>query len=109
MDLLRAVPVVLAIVAALPASGADARCTRVPHTDTHFTPPVFQNLSEWESRRVVLRKQILAATGLLPAPERLPMKAEIFGRRDREGVSIEKVLIETLPGYYLGGNLYRPR
>ncbi len=37
-----------------------------------------------------------------------PPHAEIFGRLERNGYSIEKVLLETLPGYYVGGNLYRP-
>ena len=27
---------------------------------------------------------------------------------ERDGYTIEKVLMETLPGFYLGGNLYRP-
>jgi dienelactone hydrolase len=33
---------------------------------------------------------------------------QIFGRIENRDYSIEKVLLETLPGYYLGGNLYRP-
>lgn len=41
-------------------------------------------------------------------PERTPLHPQIFGRIERNGYSIEKVLLETLPGYYLGGNLYRP-
>jgi dienelactone hydrolase len=41
-------------------------------------------------------------------PERSPLHAEVFGRLQREDYTIEKVLLETLPGYYLGGNLYRP-
>ncbi|MEO7650043.1 MAG: acetylxylan esterase, partial [Bryobacteraceae bacterium] len=30
------------------------------------------------------------------------------GRLERGDYSIEKVLLETMPGYYLGGNLFRP-
>src|SRR5207302_6044867 len=41
--------------------------------------------------------------------EKTPLNAQIFGKLDREGYSIEKVLLETYPGFYLGGNLYRPR
>ena len=42
-------------------------------------------------------------------PERGPLRPQIFGKVEGRDYSIEKVLIETLPGFYLGGNLYRPR
>jgi hypothetical protein len=42
-------------------------------------------------------------------PVRNPLHAEIFGKIEEKDYTIEKVLIETLPGFYLGGNLYRPR
>jgi dienelactone hydrolase len=41
-------------------------------------------------------------------PERTPLQTRIFGRVEREGYSVEKVWIQTYPGLYLGGNLYRP-
>ena len=44
----------------------DARNTYVPNTDTHLTMPVYRTLAEWEARKAHLRKQILAAAGLLP-------------------------------------------
>jgi len=76
---------------------------------THFTMPAFASREAWMERAASLRKQILASAGLLPLPERTPLNAEVFGKLDREGYSVEKVLLETLPGFYLGGNLYRPR
>ena len=42
-------------------------------------------------------------------PEKPPLDPQIFGRLGRDGYTIEKVLLETMPGYYLAGNLYRPR
>ena len=62
----------------------------------------------WLERSAFLRKQILASAGLLPMPEKRPLNAQVFGKLERQGYSVEKVLIETLPGFYLGGNLYRP-
>jgi dienelactone hydrolase len=55
-----------------------------------------------------LRQQILTAAGLNPLPERTPLHPQVFGRIERDGYSVEKVLLETQPGFYLGGNLYRP-
>ncbi len=56
----------------------------------------------------MLRRQILFAAGLSPMPEKTPLNPHIFGRLERDGYTIEKVYLETLPGFYLGGNLYRP-
>jgi dienelactone hydrolase len=83
-------------------------CGQVPTTDTKFTAPSFASLDAWKARRTSLQKQVLSAAGLLPFPERNPLNAQIFGRIAYADYSIEKVLIETLPGFYLAGNLYRP-
>ena len=94
------------LTAQIPAQ--DSRNTFTPDTDTHAKLPEFKTLHEWEQRKAYLRKQILSATGLYPMPHRGAPHAEVFGRLERDGYTIEKVLLETLPGYYLGGNLYRP-
>ena len=86
----------------------DIRNTYTPNTDTHFSMPEYKTVAEWEARKAHLRKQILSAAGLLPLPEKTPLHPQIFGRIENKDYSIEKVLLETLPGYYLGGNLYRP-
>ena len=86
----------------------DARNTEIPNTDTHFTARTYKTRAEWQTRRAHLRKQILSAAGLLPMPPRNPLHPQIFGRIENKTYSIEKVLLETMPGYYLGGNLYRP-
>ena len=41
-------------------------------------------------------------------PPKNDLHPQIFGRIENKTYSIEKVLLETMPGYYLGGNLYRP-
>jgi hypothetical protein len=70
--------------------------------------PVYRTLAEWEARKAHLKKQILAAAGLMPMPAKTEMHPVIFGKLERKGYSIEKVYLESLPGYYLCGNLYRP-
>jgi dienelactone hydrolase len=86
----------------------DSRNVNVPNTDTHFAIPAYRTLAEWEAHKQKLRAQILFAAGLTPMPEKNPLHPVVFGRIERTGYSIEKVYLETLPGYYLGGNLYRP-
>lgn len=70
--------------------------------------PEYRTRDQWEVRRQHLRKQILSAAGLLPMPAKTPLNPQVFGRIKAPGYTIEKVLLETLPGYWLGGNLYRP-
>src|SRR5271157_1460100 len=96
------------LVAQAQVPAQDARNLDVPNTDTHFAPKVYKTLAEWETRKAALRRQILSAAGLLPMWPKSPLHPQIFGRIENGDYSIEKVLLETLPGYYLGGNLYRP-
>jgi dienelactone hydrolase len=95
--------------AVLPAQvpATDARNLDLRHTDFHFTMPKY-TLPEWEAHKAHLQHQILVAAGLYPLPEKTPLHPEITGRIERGDYSIEKVALETMPGYYLGGNLYRP-
>lgn len=87
----------------------DARNIEIVTTDTHLPLPHFTSLKTWEKRKAFLRNQILVAAGLSPMPEKTPLHPQVFGKLEGEGYTVEKVLIETLPGFYLGGNLYRPR
>jgi dienelactone hydrolase len=90
------------------AAESDIRNTETPDFKTHFKMPDYTSRKQWEERRLKLRQQILSAAGLLPMPRRTPLRPKIVRRLNYQDYSIEVVLIETLPGYYLGGNLYRP-
>lgn len=94
------------IVAGVPAQ--DARNTKIVGTDTHFGSFEFKSRVQWEKRKAYLKEQILSAAGLVPMPPKNPLRPHIFGRIERKGYSIEKVYIESFPGYYLCGNLFRP-
>jgi hypothetical protein len=106
---MRCLPVVFAACLVLQAQipQQDARNIDLPNTDTHFAPKVYKTLAEWQSHKEYLRKQILSAAGLFPPFPKTDLRPQIFGRIENRDYSIEKVLLETLPGYYLGGNLYR--
>jgi dienelactone hydrolase len=92
----------------------DSRNIDIPDTDTHFYPKAFWRhashgtLDQWEERKRFLRGQILSAAGLDPMPDKTPLNPRFVARVERGDYSIENVLLETFPGYYLGGNLYRP-
>ena len=98
----------LASAASAQVPAADSRNTREAGTNTHFEMPSYPTKAAWIKRKAELRVQILTAAGLDPLPPRSPLNAQVFDRIERADYAIEKVLIQTLPGYYLGGNLYSP-
>src|SRR5438270_9556133 len=79
----------------------DARWTHARTNDegNNFQP--YSDRAAWMRRRQALREQVLAACGLWPLPERGSLKPQVYGRLDRDGYTIEKVVIETQPGFYL--------
>src|SRR5436853_2256579 len=93
--------------AELPAK--DMRAARVQTVDTPRSFPQISSKAEWQARARDIREQILVSCGLWPLPEKTPLNAKIFGRIEREDYSVEKVYFQTYPGFYLAGNLYRPR
>jgi len=63
---------------------------------------------DWVSRQADIRDRILLASGLLPLPERTPLRAERFGRISGDGFVVEKVYFESFPGHFVTASLYRP-
>lgn len=71
-----------------------------------FTPS--KSAAEWNVRAERVRRQMLVATGLLPMPTKMPLNAVVHGRIDRGDYTVEKAYFESMPGFFVTGNLYRP-
>ena len=105
----------LALVAALLAPSVsaaqiperDRRNTEIRHTDRHYAMRAYTR-TEWEERATFLRKQVLFSAGLWPVPEKTPLNPRSGEPIVHDDYAVSAVLLETYPGYYLGGNLYRP-
>ena len=105
-----AISLTVAAVAPEDTRGAEPVDTNTTFFEKRYKDwPGATSRAQWEVRRQALRTQILTAAGLdpLPAKRAIP-RAEIFGRKAYNGFTVEKVLIETAPNYWLGANLYRP-
>ncbi len=87
----------------------DVRAQHVVDLNTIRSFPRIDSKEAWQARGEKMRQQILVSTGLWPMPEKTPLNAKIFGRIDHDGYSVEKVYFESYPGFYVAGNLYRPR
>jgi cephalosporin-C deacetylase-like acetyl esterase len=66
-----------------------------------------RTVADAEPRRKVVREKILEILGGLPDYNG-PLNARITGRIQADGYTIEKVIYESLPGFYVTANLYRP-
>ena len=72
-----------------------------------FTPP--KTKEEWSTRAEYVRRQMLVSLGLWPMPTKTPLNAVIHGKIDLPEYTIEKVYFESAPGFFVTGNLYRPK
>lgn len=98
-------------LALLPLASASAEDSRLGEPLTlHGYHPFrsVENAEAWESRRADIRDRVLLASGLLPLPEKTPLRAKRFDRRERDGFAVEKVYFESFPGHYVTANLYTP-
>lgn len=69
---------------------------------------LYPTLSDWEKRKSGLKECILSTLGLSPlpqAPNSIPVYAN---KRTLNGYIAENVAIESLPGVFVSGTLYRP-
>lgn len=69
---------------------------------------MYTNKEQWEERKKLLREQILKGLNLSPMPVKTPVNAVVSDKRIYDGYSVENVYFESMPGYYVCGNLYRP-
>jgi dienelactone hydrolase len=68
----------------------------------------YPSLPAWELRKTELRKCMLEQIGLTPMPKKTPLNPIFTPKRKMDGYTVENVAIETIPGVYLCGSLYRP-
>ncbi|MFH0989663.1 MAG: acetylxylan esterase [bacterium] len=68
----------------------------------------YSNSIEWETRANNIRKQILISAELDPLPAKTPLKPILTSKRSYDGYTVENVAFESMPGFFVTGNLYRP-
>ncbi len=68
----------------------------------------YSTLDEWKARAASIRQGILRGANLDPLPTRCPLNPIVRDLRKHDGYTVENVAFESLPGFYVTGNLYRP-
>ena len=101
--------IISCLLAAVSLGGSvSARQTPYRTHNDRFQPPRLSTLEAWKARAEYVRAHVLESAGLLPLPEKTPLRPTIFGEVTRAGYRVSKVYFESLPGFFVTGNLYRP-
>lgn len=87
----------------------DSRLAPLKELDGNFpfTPPTSRET--WTTRAEQVRTRIRVASGIWPEPTKTPLNAVVHGRIERDDYTVEKVFFESMPGFFVTGNLYRPK
>ena len=67
-----------------------------------------QTLKDWQERQDKYRKQLQQMLGLFPLPKKTELHAVTTRVQSRDGIIVENLHFQSLPGLYVTGNLYRP-
>ncbi|MBG88462.1 MAG: acetylxylan esterase [Verrucomicrobiales bacterium] len=87
----------------------DSRLTEPKDLNGYFPFSPAHSKDQWKKRSEYVKRQIMVSQGLWPLPTRTPLKPVIHGKIDEGDYTIEKVYFESYPGFYVTGNLYRPK
>ena len=88
---------------------ADRRLQPVKDLDGYFPFQPAASPEAWQARAQQVRRELAVALGLWPMPEKTPLNAVIHGKIEQPDYTVEKVYFESLPGFFVTGNLYRPK
>jgi dienelactone hydrolase len=69
---------------------------------------LYSDQEQWESRKNELRQCILKKLNLSPEPHRGPLNPITTEKKKMAGYTVEQVALESLPGVYVSGSLYKP-
>ncbi len=69
---------------------------------------LYHDQATWEARAARIRENILKGARLDPMPAKTPLNAIIRGKKVMDGYSVENVAFESMPGFWVTGNLYKP-
>jgi dienelactone hydrolase len=63
----------------------------------------------WAERKGEIARELRRALGLDPWPKKTPLNARVTGRTERDGYTIENVVFESQPNFYVTANVCVPK
>lgn len=73
-----------------------------------YLATLYTDVASWEKRKTELRSCLWEALKLSHLPAKPNSQPIITNKRTYDGYTVENVAIETLPGLYVTGSLYKP-
>ena len=74
----------------------------------NYLETLYSNQSEWEKRKAELKNCLPRALRLSPVPAKPDSKIILTAKRKYDGYTVENFALETLPGIYVCGSIYKP-
>src|SRR5688572_16538752 len=68
----------------------------------------YQDVQGWERRADRIRRGIMEGMQLTTLKFDTPLNPIIKNKREYDGYTVENIAFESLPGFFVTGNLYRP-
>ena len=68
-----------------------------------------QTKEDWLAKKDEYRRQLREMLGIDPLPPRTDLKATKTGEFEQDGVVVENLHYQSMPGLYVTANLYRPK
>lgn len=88
---------------------ADTRLNPLKGEQGNFSFVPAKSPEEWKQRAEHTRRILRVTLGLWPMPTKSPLNPVIHGTIDQGDYTVEKVYFESMSGFYVTGNLYRPK
>lgn len=77
--------------------------------DDVMVPAAPATAAEWEKMRSELIANLRFASSIDLLKHDAPLNAKVFDAAEHDGFVVEKVIFQSLPGFYVTGSLYRPK
>ncbi len=87
----------------------DGRLYRLRHYQSVLPLPTWGDLGQWQRARPAILAHLWRCTGLNAQTAAFAARGVVEDVFEHEGLLVENVRIETLPGVFVVGNLYRPK
>ena len=66
------------------------------------------NMVKWHYHADSIQRQLRKGMGITIPPDHTPLNPQFRNKQTFDGYTIENVIFESVPGFYVTGNLYRP-
>jgi uncharacterized protein len=68
----------------------------------------FKNPEDWDRHADSIRTRLRSGMEMEVFPARTPLNPRFRNKKEMDGYTVESVVFESLPGFYVTGNLYKP-